>query len=263
VGTDEWIFAWEFDGLFEPVVVQALRKHRDTTLRMHKSIRGGWITLMQYREQRDNLLCTEPWVDNTYWIDRPRPDLARANALPELHRAAREGAAAERAAELRRMRRKHTGDVEPPSGPTTPHVSIRSLQSNVQRFIHGDLPAWADPRTVLDPWRDHWIATCLITLLLAAALDPLQPFVPALRWLVIVAGACTVACALLQLGAASNDRRWGARFALALMCTLLASALLVAHGAIDPTRGALAHWIPRIAAAQDEVRQRLDAPQRP
>jgi len=129
--------------------------------------------------------------------------------------------------------------------------------------MQGDLPAWADPRTVLDPWREHWIATCLITLLITAALDPMQPFVPALRWMVIVAGAFAVLSALLQLGAASNDRRWGARFAVALMCTLLASALLVAHSAIDPARGALAHWFPNIAAAQDELRQRLNPAQRP
>jgi hypothetical protein len=262
-GPEVWTPAWQCEGLFEPAVIAALQRHLTTAKRMRGSVRGGWNTLMEYRAQRDQLLLSEPGVQDTRWAERPRPDLARANALGELHTAAREGAEAERAAEARRLRREHATEPPPPVTHAAPHVSIRSLQSNVQRFMHGDLPAWADPRTVLDPWRDHWIATCLITLLLAAALDPLQPIVPALRWLVIVAGACTVACALLQLGAASNDRRWGARFALALMCTLLASTLLVAHGAIDPARGALAHWIPRIAAAQDEVRQRLDAPQRP
>ena len=102
--------------------------------------------------------------------------------------------------------------------------------------------SWVDGIDIKDP----------TTLLLAAALDPLQPFVPALRWLVIVAGACTVACALLQLGAASNDRRWGARFALALMCTLLTSALLVAHGA----RGSEA---PRENGTQAVARAQLPA----
>ena len=263
VGTEAWTTAWQCEGLFEPAVVQALQRHLTTAKRMRGSVRGGWNTLMEYRAQRDGLLLSEPGVRDSHWADRPRPDLARANALSELHVAAREGAEAERAAEARRRRREHTDEAAPPTPPPPAHVSIRSLQHNVQRFMQGDLPAWADPRTVLDPWRDHWVSTCTCTLLIAAALDPMQPFVPALRWMVIVAGAFAVLSALLQLGAASNDRRWGARFAVALMCTLLASALLVAHSAIDPARGALAHWFPNIAAAQDELRQRLNPAQRP
>jgi hypothetical protein len=257
VGTDDWMFAWEMDGLFEPVVVQALRKHRDAALRMHKSIRGGWVTLMQYREQRDNLLLTEPWVDNTHWVDRPRPDLARAKALPELHQAAAEGAAAERAAFARMRReaelaRQQPDDAAAPEGEVA-QVSVKSLQRNVQRLMSGDLPAWADPHTVLDPWRNAWLPTLLCTLAAGLLLDPIHAITPTLLYLVMGLGLFAMLCAALQLAAPSHDRRWGARFAIAVLSLLIASALLVTRGEIDRKRGIVAHFVPAVAGLQDRM----------
>jgi hypothetical protein len=71
-GTEVWTPAWQCEGLFEPAVIAALQRHLTTAKRMRGSVRGGWNTLMEYRAQRDQLLLSEPGVQDTRWAERPR-----------------------------------------------------------------------------------------------------------------------------------------------------------------------------------------------
>jgi|GEM_PF-3346391 len=255
-GTDAWMRAWEMDALFEPCVVHALQLHRDSTTRMHRSIKTGWITLMQYREQRDQILMAEPDVNASQWSLRARPDLVRAHALTELQVAAAEGAAAERAACLRGPAWRAEAAVQQIRNDQG-QLSIKLMQQNVQRFIQGDVPAWADPRTLLDAWRHNGVKMAIITVLTVALLDLFATPQPIFRLLIGVIGTAAVCCMLLQLFASSDDRRWARRFSNLLVVLVCGATLLVARGTIDHSNGAFAHWSPQIAQLQNDVKQKI------
>ena len=84
-------FAWELENAFEEVVVNAYRDHADAIRRMRRSISAGWLTPIEFRDQRDKLLAHEPGVNESDWSSRPRPDLNDSTGH-ELYRAAAIGA---------------------------------------------------------------------------------------------------------------------------------------------------------------------------
>lgn len=267
-GTDDWMPAWKFEGLFEPDVVRALERNAAACAKMTRTISGGWLTLVEYRAERDRLLEREPGVAGSDWTRRPRPDLLRAGAMPVLRKAADEGAAAEREAEQARLRANRTKiDAAPaPARPTpdlpslpppAPAPAVRSFRRNVGRLLEGDLAGALEPARALQAWRRHGLRDALIALALALVLDPLQPVVHAQQhWLVALSVAC-VACLLLQLASSAADARWTDRFASCMLALVLTAAMLVAGFQADMQRGLLAHLSPKVAAWQDQLRAAL------
>jgi hypothetical protein len=261
-GTEDWCEGWEFEGLFEPVVVHALRVHHASTIRMRRSIRGGWLTVMEYREQRDRLLLSEPGMGDTLWSCRPRPDLKRAGAQSELQRAASEGAEAERQAELARRRRASGSEPAPASaGTQTTHgeTSIGSFRRNVSRIFQGDLPAWVDHTTVLMAWRAHGVRYAVTTVIIALLADPLEPLVHAQRWLVGLLGLAAIVAILLQMASSDRDRTWATRFAACMLGVVVASVVMIVCMEVDMDRGLIAHFTPPVARLQEQLRTMLGA----
>ncbi len=256
VGTEDWQIAAGFDGLFEACVVHAYQKHSPALGRMHRSIRGEWITLMEYRKQRDHMLLQEPGVNNTRWIDRPRPDLVRTKTQSDLERAASEGADAQRRADQKRppsaqpvaTRREVAQPAE---------AGMESLQHNIQQLMQGDIPEWIEPRSIARAWRAQFLSAMTFAILATVLLDPLEPFLPSLRWVVVLLGLGAMGSALRQLASPPRNQTWARRFTWMVLTLLVTSALLVVRGEIDPERGAAAHFFPRIASWQDEMARKF------
>jgi hypothetical protein len=261
-GTEDWCEGWEFDGLFEPAVVHALRVHHASTIRMRRSIRGGWLTVMEYREQRDRLLLGEAGVSDTLWSCRPRPDLKRAGAQTELQRAASEGAEAERLADLSRRRR--ASGSEPAASNAAPQTTqgettIDSFRRNVSRILQGDLPAWVDHTTVLSAWRASGVRYAITAACIALLADPFEPLVHAQRWLVALLGFSAIAAILLQMASSDRDRTWATRFAACMLGVLVVSLVMIVGMEVDMDRGLIAHFLPPVARLQDSLRPMIGA----
>jgi hypothetical protein len=64
-GTDDWMHVWELQDAFEACVVNAYRHHEEAIRRMRRSIAGNWLTVMEFRDQRDTLLAHEPGVNDS------------------------------------------------------------------------------------------------------------------------------------------------------------------------------------------------------
>lgn len=267
-GSEAWTPAWRFPGLFEPEVVQAMERHHTVCGRMARTMGGGWLSLIEYRAERDRLLEREPGVADSAWAHRPRPDLARAGATPELRQAADEGAAAERAAERARLRARTSREpdaqhhhTEPPdpadaapiaSGNSAPSVAV--LRRNMERLLEGDMSGALDPMRVVRAWRQHGLRDLVLAALMALALDPLQPLVHAQAlWLGALALAC-IASLLLQFASPGREETWARRFGSCLLACVVTAALTVAGAAVDVRRGLLAHWFAPVAAWQDAHR---------
>jgi hypothetical protein len=263
-GTEDWMPAWSFQGLFEPCVVQALQRNAHVCDRMARSIKGGWLSLIEYRQQRDRLLELEPGVRDSDWVRRPRPDLARAGVTPVLRKAADEGAAAEREAELARLRaqraqrerahdapRRDAAPLPLPTEPSTPvpdaPPSMRALRQNMERLLEGDLSGSIDPMLVVQAWRRRGLRNACIAIALALALDPLQPSMHAQQWWLIALAVASVACLLLQFASPGRGSAWSSRFAACLLACVLTAALLVTGVQVDMQHGLLAHWSPKVA----------------
>lgn len=254
-GTEDWMEAWEVDHLFEHPVCAALRTHREALGRMRRSIRGGWLSVIEYREQRDRLLLTEPGVADSAWATRPRPDLKRAGAQSELQRAASEGAEAEARAEAERRRRERAAtpgaaaaaedDGEP---------SFLSFKRNVNRLLAGDLPEWADPTAVLFDWRDRWRSLVPRFVLLGLLLDPLQPVYHTQRWAVLALGGASIVSLLMQMASGERNRVWARRFGTCLAGCILVSIVLIVGMSMHADNGLIGRFVPKLAQWQDAKR---------
>ena len=256
-GTEDWCEGWEFDGLFEHPVVHALRVHHESLARMRRSIKGGWITVVEYREQRDRLLLSEAGVEFCAWASRPRPDVKRAGAQTELQKAASEGAEAERQAEIAKRRQAtHAGTAPENPGPQTTQgeTSILSFRRNMGRILQGDLPAWVDPGTVLHAWRHHGVRYAVTATVLALLLDPLEPVFLAQRWMVALMGMGAIASILLQMASSDRDRTWATRFAACLLGMIVFTIVMVICMEVDMQRGLLGHFIPSVEQFQGKLR---------
>ena len=255
-GTDDWVEAWQFEQLFEPQVCAALQSHREALGRMRRSIRGGWLSVVEYREQRDRLLMAEAGVADSVWATRPRPDLKRAGAQTELQRAASEGADAEARAEAERRQREREGAAavgaqpEPEDG----EPSFLSFKRNVNRLLSGDLPEWADPTAVLFDWRDRWVRLLRDFVLLGLLLDPLQPVWHTQRWAVVALGAGSILSLLMQLASGERNRAWARRFGTCLAGCIIVSIVLIVGMSMHAENGLIGRFVPRLAAWQDAMR---------
>jgi hypothetical protein len=259
-GTEEWCEGWEFDGLFEAPVVHALRVHRTALTRMRRSIKGGWITVVEYREQRDRLLLSESGVEYCAWASRPRPDIKRAGAQTELQKAASEGAEAERQAEAARRRAAlRAEDAPAAAGPQTTQgeTSILSFRRNMGRILQGDLPAWVDPSTVLHAWRHNGVRYAITAAVIALVLDPLEPVLHAQRWMVALMGVAAIASILLQMASSDRDRTWATRFAACLLGMIAFTVVMIICMEVDMQRGLLGHFVPPIEQFQGKLRGML------
>ena len=131
-------FAWELENAFEKVVVNAYRDHADAIRRMRRSISAGWLTPIEFRDQRDKLLEHELGVNESDWSSRPRPDLNDSTGH-ELHRAAAIGAA--RQATIR-------GDAREDSLEKPAVSSAEFFRENISKIFQGDFPEWANPHAL-------------------------------------------------------------------------------------------------------------------
>ena len=254
-GTEDWREAWEFDQLFEPAVCAALRRHREALGRMRRSIRGGWLNVIEYREQRDRILLAEPGVSDSNWAMRPRPDVKRAGAQSELQRAATEGAEAEARAEAERRRRaaaQAAGAAGPAEEDDEP--SFLSFKRNVNRLLAGDLPEWADPTAVLFDWRDRWKTLLPGFIALGLLLDPLQPVYHTQRWTVVALGAGAIVSMLLQLASGERNRVWARRFGTCLAGCIIVSIVLIVGMSMHADNGLVGRFVPQLARWQDTMR---------
>ena len=133
--SQDWFFAWELENAFEEVVVNAYRGHADAIRRMRRSISSGWLTPIEFRDQRDKLLAHEPGVNESDWSSRQRPDLIKDGVGHELHRAAAIGAA--RQATIHRE--SHEDSTETPAA-----SSVEFFRENISKIFQGDFPEWAN-----------------------------------------------------------------------------------------------------------------------
>lgn len=257
-GTDDWVEAWQFEKLFEPTVCAALRRHREALGRMRRSIRGGWLSVIEYREQRDRLLMTEAGVPDSDWAARPRPDLKRAGAQSELQRAASEGAEAEARAEAERRRLEREGTATEPAASDPDErdgeASFVSFRRNVNRLLSGDLPEWADPTRVLFDWRDRWGRLVVGFVALGLALDPLQPVWHTQRWAVVALGGGAILSLLMQMASGERDRAWARRFGTCLAGCMIVSIVLVVGMSMHADNGLIGRFVPKLAQWQDAMR---------
>ena len=249
-GSNAWVHAWEIDGLFEPQVVHALRVHREATQRMHRSIRGGWLTVIEYRRQRDEMLLREPGVAGTRWSGRPRPDLLRAGAQETLVRAAAEGAAA--------AERSSNSPRRPlPRAASTPRAamtgSFHAVRVGVSQILRGELPDWAEPEVWLGEIRRHGLGVTLRIAVLALLLDPLEPVMHAQQWLLAVCALAAAGGAILQLTLPPTSHagvRTSARMLLA--CGVVAVVFVIGKS-IDVHHGLIGHFWPEVTRWQDRL----------
>lgn len=249
-GSEQWARAWEIDGLFDAAVVHALRVRREPIERMCRSIRGGWLSLMEYRRQRDELLQREPGVAGSPWVARPRPDLVRAGAQEALVQAAAAGAEAEA-----RSARSPTRAGTPATVTRRAEMtgSFEAVRVNVKQILRGDLPGWAEPETFLMEIRRHGAGVAFRAALLALLLDPLEPVMHAQQWLLGLSGLVAAGAIILQLSLPPSSHAGVHRAARMLLACGVIAVVSVVGKSIDVHHGLIGHFWPAMAGWQDRL----------
>ena len=240
-------FAWELENAFEKVVVNAYRDHADAIRRMRRSISAGWLTPIEFRDQRDKLLEHELGVNESDWSSRPRPDLNDSTGH-ELHRAAAIGAA--RQATIGNYMRND------PSGKSV--ASVEFFRENISKIFQGDFPEWANPHALLKGARANVFKIFCIALFTTIVTDPFRPWVQ-LSWFVLICGVYAIYCALRQLAVIGSARMWVDRFVTFILFTLIFTLLLIVTLKAEPRHGTgVLSRIPPIAALQDQLRTQIN-----
>lgn len=254
-GSEQWIDAWDFEGAFEASVSSAYRKHAKAIHRMRRSIASGWLTVVEFRDQRDGLLLGEPGVKESMWASRPRPDLATHAAGHELFAAAAEGAALQAAAANRTERR-----VPPRRGVQARRGGGQVFRGNVAKILQGDWPPWADPKALLATAKANAFKIFFIACLLALFTDPLRPWIH-LQWFVVGSGIYAIYAALRQLGSAGKGRFWADRFVSFVLFTLFFTVLLVVTAKTEPRdRAGVLSRFPQVARLQEKIQKWQEQP---
>lgn len=242
-GTNEWMHVWELQDAFEACVVSAYRLHASAIGRMRKSISGNWLTVIEFRDQRDELLRQEPGVTHSAWAQRPRPDLINDVEGHELHAAAAIGAA--RIAPMQNLG-EHASNEQPSE-------SVEIFKKNISKILKGDLPDWADPHALLNCAKTNVFQILCVALFVAAVTDPLRPWI-SLLWFVVPSGAYAIYAALRQLASPGGRRMWANRFITFILLTLIFTILLIVTLKSEPNhRAGIFSRIPQIAALQEEI----------
>ena len=240
-------FAWELENAFEKVVVNAYRDHADAIRRMRRSISAGWLTPIEFRDQRDKLLEHELGVNESDWSSRPRPDLNDSTGH-ELHRAAAIGAA--RQATIGNYLRND------PSGKSV--ASVEFFRENISKIFQGDFPEWANPYALFKSAKANAFKIFYIALFATIVTDPFRPWVQ-LSWFVLICGVYAIYCALRQLAVIGSARMWVDRFVTFILFTLIFTLLLIVTLKAEPRHGTgVLSRIPPIAALQDQLRTQIN-----
>ena len=240
-------FAWELENAFEKVVVNAYRDHADAIRRMRRSISAGWLTPIEFRDQRDKLLEHELGVNESDWSSRPRPDLNDSTGH-ELHRAAAIGAA--RQATIGNYMRND------PSGKSV--ASVEFFRENISKIFQGDFPEWANPHALFKSAKANAFKIFYIALFATIVTDPFRPWVQ-LWWFVLICGVYAIYCALRQLAVIGSARMWVDRFVTFILFTLIFTLLLIVTLKAEPRHGTgVLSRIPPIAALQDQLRTQIN-----
>ena len=240
-------FAWELENAFEKVVVNAYRDHADAIRRMRRSISTGWLTPIEFRDQRDKLLEHELGVNESDWSSRPRPDLNDSTGH-ELHRAAAIGAA--RQATIGNYMRND------PSGKSV--ASVEFFRENISKIFQGDFPEWANPYALFKSAKANAFKIFYIALFATIVTDPFRPWVQ-LSWFVLICGVYAIYCALRQLAVIGSARMWVDRFVTFILFTLTFTLLLIVTLKAEPRHGTgVLSRIPPIAALQDQLRTQIN-----
>ena len=240
-------FAWELENAFEKVVVNAYRDHADAIRRMRRSISTGWLTPIEFRDQRDKLLEHELGVNESDWSSRPRPDLNDSTGH-ELHRAAAIGAA--RQATIGNYMRND------PSGKSV--ASVEFFRENISKIFQGDFPEWANPHALFKSAKANAFKIFYIALFATIVTDPFRPWVQ-LSWFVLICGVYAIYCALRQLAVIGSARMWVDRFVTFILFTLIFTLLLIVTLKAEPRHGTgVLSRIPPIAALQDQLRTQIN-----
>ena len=241
-------FAWELENAFEKVVVNAYRDHADAIRRMRKSISTGWLTTIEFRDQRDKLLAHELGVNESDWSSRPRPDLNDSTGH-ELHRAAAIGAA--RQATIHRESHEDSTEKQAAS-------SVEFFRENISKIFQGDFPEWANPHALFKSAKANAFKIFYIALFATIVTDPFRPWVQ-LSWFVLICGVYAIYCALRQLAVIGSARMWVDRFVTFILFTLIFTLLLIVTLKAEPRHGAgVLSRIPPIAALQDQLRTQIN-----
>ena len=243
-GTDDWMHVWELQDAFEACVVKAYRHHEESIRRMRRSIAGNWLTVMEFRDQRDTLLAHEPGVNDSAWIARPRPDFINDVTGHELHAAAAIGAAREVETTT------HT------SGHDAQHAgaSAETFRENIAKILKGDLPEWANPHALLMCAKTNTFKVFCIATFLTIATDPFRPWI-SLEWLVAFSGAYAIYAALRQLASVGVGRMWVDRFVVFILFTFILTLLFIATLKLEPQpRAGVLSRFPQVAALQEQLR---------
>ena len=241
-------FAWELENAFEKVVVNAYRDHADAIRRMRRSISAGWLTPIEFRDQRDKLLAHEPGVNESDWSSRQRPDLINDGVGHELHRAAAIGAA--RQATVGNYMRND------PSGKSV--ASVEFFRENISKIFQGDFLEWANPYALFKSAKANAFKIFYIALFATIVTDPFRPWVQ-LSWFVLICGVYAIYCALRQLAVIGSARMWVDRFVTFILFTLIFTLLLIVTLKAEPRHGTgVLSRIPPIAALQDQLRTQIN-----
>ena len=240
-------FAWELDNAFEKVVVNAYRDHADAIRRMRRSISTGWLTPIEFRDQRDKLLAHELGINESDWSSRPRPDLNDSTGH-ELHRAAAIGAA--RQATIGNYMRND------PSGKSV--ASVEFFRENISKIFQGDFPEWANPYALFKSAKANVFKIFYIALFATIVTDPFRPWVQ-LSWFVLICGVYAIYCALRQLAVIGSARMWVDRFVTFILFTLIFTLLLIVTLKAEPRHGTgVLSRIPQIAELQEQLRTHIN-----
>lgn len=227
---------------FEACVVSAYRNHIEAIRRMRRSIAGNWLTVIEFRDQRDDLLAYEPGVNGSAWALRPRPDLINDVAGHELHAAAAIGAArkSETPSDTGDHACKHSG------------ASAEMFRENIASILKGDLPEWANPRAMLKCAKANVFTILCIAFCVAIITDPLRPWI-SLEWIVAFSGAYAIYAALRQLASVGVGRMWVDRFVVFILFTFIFTLLFIATLKLEPQpRAGVLSRIPQVAALQEQ-----------
>ena len=243
-GTDDWMHVWELQDAFEACVVNAYRHHEQAIRRMRRSIAGNWLTVIEFRDQRDDLLAREPGVTNSSWAARPRPELINGAPGHELHAAAAIGAAriSETITNTSDHAAQHAG------------ASAETFRENIAKILKGDLPEWANPHALLKCAKTNTFKVLCIALFLTIITDPFRPWI-SLEWLVAFSGAYAIYAALRQLASVGAGRMWVNRFVVFILFTFIFTLLFIATLKLEPQpRAGVLSRFPQVAALQEQLR---------